>query len=42
VGTSYESPFRFTGTLHKVEVQLIGPDPGPDARIHHDAEMGKQ
>jgi arylsulfatase A-like enzyme len=42
VGTTYESPFRFTGTLHKVEVELIGRDPGPHARIHHDAEMGKQ
>jgi arylsulfatase len=42
VGTTYESPFRFTGMLHRVEVELIGRDPGPDARIHHDAEMGKQ
>ena len=42
VGTSYESPFRFTGTLHRVEVQLLGTAPGPDADALHRAEMGKQ
>ena len=42
VGTTYESPFRFTGTLHRVEVRLLGDEPGPDAAAEHRSEMGKQ
>lgn len=42
VATTYESPFPFTGTLDRVEVQLIGHDPGPDRTAEHRAEMGKQ
>ena len=42
VGTTYESPFRFTGTLHRVDVELLGDEPGPDAGIEHRSEMGKQ
>lgn len=42
VGTTYDSPFRFTGTLHRVDVELLGDEPGPDAATHHRSEMGKQ
>jgi arylsulfatase len=42
VGTTYESPFRFTGTLHRVEVDLGGEQPATDQRSEHRAEMGKQ
>lgn len=35
VATTYESPFPFTGTLDRVEVQLIGHDPGPDRTAEH-------
>jgi arylsulfatase len=42
VGTSYESPFRFTGTLHRVDVVLRDDAPAPDPAIEHAAEMGKQ
>ena len=42
VGTSYESPFRFTGTLHRVDVALRDDSPAPDPAIEHAAEMGKQ
>jgi hypothetical protein len=41
VGTTYESPFRFTGTLHRVEVELLD-DSGPHAATEHRSEMGKQ
>jgi len=42
VGTTYESPFRFTGVLHRVDVELLGDRPGPDATTEHRSEMGKQ
>jgi arylsulfatase len=42
VGTSYESPFRFTGELHRVEVELLDEQPGPHPAIEHRSEMGKQ
>ena len=42
VGTTYESPFRFTGQLHRVDVELLGDEPGPDPKALHRAEMGKQ
>lgn len=42
VATSYEAPFRFTGTLHRIEVRLLGADPGPDRAAEHRSEMGKQ
>ena len=42
VGTTYESPFRFTGVLHRVDVELLGDRPGPDAATEHRSEMGKQ
>ncbi len=42
VGTTYESPFRFTGDLHRVEVRLLGDAGSPDTRAEHRAEMGKQ
>lgn len=42
VGTTYSSPFRFTGGLHRVDVELLGDVPGPDAVIEHRSEMGKQ
>lgn len=40
VATSYASPFRCTGTIHRVDVQILDgvPDPGAVAR----SEMGKQ
>ena len=41
VGLGYESPFRFTGELHKVEVELLG-RAGPDAAVAMKVEMGKQ
>ncbi len=42
VGTSYESPFPFTGTLHRIEVELLDKVPGPDPDIENRSEMGKQ
>jgi arylsulfatase len=42
VATTYESPFRFTGELHRVEIRLLGDEPGPDASAEHRTEMGKQ
>jgi arylsulfatase len=42
VGTSYESPFPFTGTLHRIEVELLDKIPGPDPDIENRSEMGKQ
>jgi arylsulfatase len=42
VGTTYESPFRFTGRLHRVDVRLLGDEPGPDRAAEHRTEMGKQ
>ena len=42
VGTTYESPFRFTGTLHRVDVVLRDESPTPDPAIEHRSEMGKQ
>ena len=42
VATTYESPFRFTGTLHRVDIQLRGEQRGPDAATQHRAEMGTQ
>jgi len=42
VGTSYESPFPFTGTLHRIEVELLDKVPGPDRDIEMRSEMGKQ
>lgn len=42
VGTTYESPFRFTGTLHRVEVRLHGEAPAPDESVARRAEMGVQ
>ncbi len=42
VGTTYESPFRFTGTLHRVEVRLHGDAPAPDESVARRAEMGVQ
>jgi arylsulfatase len=42
VGTTYESPFRFTGTLHRVDIRLHGDEPRPDPALEHRAEMGKQ
>jgi arylsulfatase len=42
VATTYESPFRFTGELHRVEVRLIGDEARPDASAEHRTEMGKQ
>jgi arylsulfatase len=42
VGTSYEAPFPFTGTLHRIEVELLDKVPGPDPDIENRSEMGKQ
>jgi arylsulfatase len=42
VATSYESPFRFTGTLHRIDVILRDDSPSPDRAVEHAAEMGKQ
>ena len=42
VGTTYESPFPFTGTLHRIEVELLDRVPGPDRDIEMRSEMGKQ
>jgi hypothetical protein len=42
VGATYESPLRFTGTLHRVDVVLRDRLPTPDPAIEHRAEMGKQ
>lgn len=42
VGTTYEAPFPFTGTLHRIEVQLLDKVPGPDRDIENRSEMGKQ
>ena len=42
VGTTYQSPFRFTGTLHRVEVRLHGDAPAPDESVARRAEMGVQ
>ena len=42
VGTSYEAPFPFTGTLHRIEVELLDKIPGPDPDIDNRSEMGKQ
>lgn len=41
-GATYESPFQFTETLHRIDVQLRGDRPGPTPAVAHDAEMGKQ
>jgi arylsulfatase len=42
VSPAYVSPFRFTGKIKFVDVELLSNTPGPDAKVHHDAEMGKQ
>lgn len=42
VSPRYSSPFAFTGTIKWIDVELLSNTPGPDAKIHHDAEMGKQ
>ena len=42
VGTTYEAPFPFTGTLHRIEVELLDKVPGPDRDIEMRSEMGKQ
>jgi arylsulfatase len=42
VGTTYESPFRFTGTIHRVEVRLLDTDAAPDPTVTDRTEMGKQ
>ena len=42
VGTTYESPFRFSGTLHRIDVVLRDDSPSPDPAVEHAAEMGKQ
>ncbi len=42
VGTTYEAPFRFTGIIERIEVDLLGDEPGPDAAAEHRSEMGKQ
>ncbi len=41
VGLGYESPFRFTGTIDRVEVQLVG-RVGPNPTVALRTEMGKQ
>ena len=42
VSPSYASPFRFTGTIKWIDVELLSATPGPDAKVHHGSEMGKQ
>lgn len=42
VALSYDAPFRFTGRLDRVEVELLGDRPGPDPAVEHRSEMGKQ
>ncbi|MGA0862514.1 MAG: arylsulfatase [Ilumatobacteraceae bacterium] len=42
VATSYESPFRFTGTIERIVVDLLDDAPGPDAAVEMRTEMGKQ
>ena len=42
VSPSYTSPFEFTGVIKWVDVELLSDSPGPDAKVHHDSEMGKQ
>ena len=42
VSPTYRSPFRFTGAIKYVDVELLSNSPAPDAKVHHDAEMGKQ
>ena len=42
VGTTYASPFRFTGTIDRIEVDLLDDNPAPDSEIEHRSEMGKQ
>jgi arylsulfatase len=42
VSPDYASPFEFTGTIKWIDVDLLSSNPGPDAKIHHDSEMGKQ
>ena len=42
VGTTYEAPFPFTGTLHRIEVELLDKIAGPDPDIENRSEMGKQ
>ena len=42
VSPSYASPFEFTGTIKWIDVELLSDSPGPDAKVHHDSEMGKQ
>ncbi len=42
VSPRYSSPFAFTGAINWVDVDLLDKKPGPDAKIHHDSEMGKQ
>jgi arylsulfatase A-like enzyme len=41
VGLGYESPFRFTGTIDRVEVELLG-RVGPNPTVAMRTEMGKQ
>jgi hypothetical protein len=42
VSPAYVSPFKFTGKIQHVDVELLSNKPGPDTKVHHDAEMGKQ
>ena len=42
VSPSYSSPFAFTGEIQWVDVDLLDQAAGPDAKVHHDSEMGKQ
>lgn len=41
VGLGYESPFRFTGTIDRVEIELLG-RVGPNPTVAMSTEMGKQ
>ena len=42
VATTYEAPFRFTGTIDRIVVDLLDDAQGPDAGVELRSEMGKQ
>ena len=42
VATSYASPFRFTGTIDRIIVDILGREAAPDPGVELRSEMGKQ
>jgi arylsulfatase len=42
VATTYATPFRFSGTIDRIIVDILGREASPDAGVELRSEMGKQ